>query len=215
MNISYYVPIEGERLTPIPGFEGLYSVSDLGRVIAEEAVNYANLQIRRRIKTVKTEFKTPAGYHFVILHKDGALDQFYVHRLVAQAYIDNPENKPHVNHMRGNKSDNRYFRLEWATHSENMIHGFETGLFNQTGDKNNNAVLSLEQATLIKRLSAENSTQEVLRLLGWDKSKRHLVANIKCGRLWKHINVEPFHQLPVGNTYLISFSEPEIRTDKD
>jgi hypothetical protein len=64
------------------------------------------------------------GYHTVHLDK-----KFYrVHRIVAETYIPNPENKPEVNHMDGNKQNNMLCNLEWMTRSENIQHSFDTGL---------------------------------------------------------------------------------------
>lgn len=74
-------------------------------------------------------FKDQDGYLEVRL---GAGNKRKVHRLVAQAFIPNPFNKPVVNHKRGIKSDNRASELEWATHSENAKHAWATGLVKST-----------------------------------------------------------------------------------
>lgn len=65
------------------------------------------------------------GYLIVGLSKNGKRKNFYLHRLVAEAFIPNPENKPEVNHKKGNKYDNRACNLEWVTRSENQIHAKE------------------------------------------------------------------------------------------
>lgn len=65
------------------------------------------------------------GYHYVCFSKDGRLKKFYAHRLVAIHFIDNPKNKPFINHKNGIKTDNSLGNLEWATHSENMQHSYD------------------------------------------------------------------------------------------
>lgn len=84
-------------------------------------------------------------YLKVDLYKNGKSTTRHVNRLVAEAYIPNPDNKPDVNHRNGNKFDNRVENLEWVTKSENMLHAYQTGLhgrkssYGMLGKKNPNA----------------------------------------------------------------------------
>lgn len=71
---------------------------------------------------------SPDGYIRVSLTKNKKRYFFTIHRLVAEAFIPNPENKPQVNHINGNKSDNRVENLEWNTTTENMQHASKMGL---------------------------------------------------------------------------------------
>lgn len=96
----------------IEGHEGHYQVSDHGWV--------------KSLKHGKERILTPGkskGYLNVSLW-NGVGKSYLIHRLVAIAFIPNPENKPEVNHKWGNKSDNRAIALEWATHAENILHTF-------------------------------------------------------------------------------------------
>ncbi len=103
-----------EEWRDIPGYEGLYQVSSLGRI--------------KRNGRLKTFRKDRGGYLTVWLCKDSEQKNFKVHRLVAQAFIPNPENKRTVNHIDGYKHNNVVENLEWATHSENIIHANNMGL---------------------------------------------------------------------------------------
>ena len=84
------------------------------------------------------------GYLKVNLYNDGVGSSKRVHRLVAEAFIPNPDNKPDVNHKNGNKHDNCVDNLEWVTKSENMKHAYQTGLakphptYGMLGKKNPN-----------------------------------------------------------------------------
>ena len=68
------------------------------------------------------------GYKAVTLHKAGQGKMMLLHRIVAQTFVPNPENKPQVNHINGNKADNRVENLEWVTAQENIEHAVKTGL---------------------------------------------------------------------------------------
>ena len=100
----------------IENYEGLYQVSNLGRI--------KSLKFGRE-KILKPRITW--GYYAVILC-NVSIKPFTIHRLVAMSFIPNPENKPQVNHKWGNKLDNRAIALEWATRSENMMHAFKIGL---------------------------------------------------------------------------------------
>lgn len=101
----------------IEGYEGLYQVSDLGRV--KSLIRYHNTSWR--ILTPRLQHN---GYLMVTLSKNNIKNQISVHRLVAFTFISNPENKKCVNHKDGNKQNNTLANLEWVTNRENSAHHF-------------------------------------------------------------------------------------------
>ena len=116
----------------IEGYEGLYQVSNYGRVkslpkIHKTTKNYNKLGYITKEKILRQR-KTQRGYFLVTLYKDQKGKSLYVHRLVANMFILNKDNKPCINHKNGDKKDNKVTNLEWCTYSENMIHAYATGL---------------------------------------------------------------------------------------
>lgn len=100
---------EPEIWKPIPGYEGLYEVSNHGRV--------------KRLRDCKLiKYKPTDKYRFVVLENSIKNKTFTVHRLVAKVFIDNPKNLPFVNHKNFDKSDNYYKNLEWVNRRENESH---------------------------------------------------------------------------------------------
>ncbi|WHX27457.1 NUMOD4 domain-containing protein [Virgibacillus halodenitrificans] len=97
------------------------------------------------------------GYKRVGLSRDYVSKDYYVHRLVALAFIDNPENKPTVNHINGINTDNHVDNLEWATRSEQTSHALANGLYRK-GEKHGRAFMYDAEVFLIPLI--EDATRE-------------------------------------------------------
>lgn len=106
----------------IKGYEGLYQISNLGRIKSLPRNG------TKPIETIKKTTVDKYGYLRVSLSNKNKRKKVLVHRLVAQAFISNPQNKPQVNHIDGNKKNNVLENLEWCTNSENMKHAYKIGL---------------------------------------------------------------------------------------
>lgn len=126
----------------INDFESFYQISNYGRVKSlSKIVRNSKTKNSSRVideKILKERYrKNGRGcYLSVQLCKYGIKKSLQVHRLVANAFISNPMNKPCVNHINGNKKDNRVDNLEWCTYSENQKHAIETGLFKDKCENN-------------------------------------------------------------------------------
>ena len=109
----------------IEGYENKYQVSNLGNVKSLET--WTGDKYIRREKILKN-MVYGNGYYYVCLSKNGKVKKYKVNRLVAQAFIPNPDNKPFTNHIDGDKLNNNVDNLEWCTQSENMKHASMIGL---------------------------------------------------------------------------------------
>lgn len=122
----------------IKGLEGKYEISNLGRV-----KSVARIEIRKdgRKRPVKEKIRKSTvfnnGYYGVSTNR--LAGTFLIHRLIAEAFIPNPESKQTVNHKNGIKTDNRIENLEWATYGENNKHAYEKGLKKYTSKMRSNA----------------------------------------------------------------------------
>ena len=104
-----------EEWKDVQGYEGLYEISNTGKVKS---------LIKGRLLKPANHVK---GYLFTTLTKDGKHRRFYIHRLVASAFLDNKEKKSEVNHIDGNKKNNHVDNLEWCSGIENKEHAYRIG----------------------------------------------------------------------------------------
>ncbi|MDD5363601.1 MAG: NUMOD4 motif-containing HNH endonuclease [Ignavibacteria bacterium] len=137
--------MQNEIWKDIPDYEGIYKASNLGNI--------------KSLKNKKEKILSPAindkGYYKVVLYKNKIKKTKLGHRLVAIAFIPNPENKPEVNHKDGNPLNNNIDNLEWNTKLENVRHAFRTGLVNHKGENNSRHKLTKEDVILIRKLKKE------------------------------------------------------------
>lgn len=119
-----------EEWKDIEEYEGLYQVSSMGRV---KSLNYNHTNKERILKTGKDKY----GYLFVYLYKDGKRKFHKVHRLVAQAFLDNPYNLPFINHKDECKTNNFVDNIEWCTAAYNINYGTRNAKAGKTISKTN------------------------------------------------------------------------------
>lgn len=135
------------------GYEGLYSVSNLGRIKAYYRRVDSGKCHREWKEHILYCAKDGCGYYRTNLAKNGHNHTVKVHRIVAQAFLPNPDNLPEVNHKNGDKTDNRVENLEWCTRSYNIKHSIDLGLKTKlfkNGSKNVSAKLSDEDVDWIR-----------------------------------------------------------------
>nr|DAN30629.1 MAG TPA: homing endonuclease [Caudoviricetes sp.] len=148
-----------------------YSISNIGLVRNDKTD-----------KILKTNFSK--GYERIRLTHNGIVKQYFIHRLVAKAFIENPDNKPDVNHKDGVKHHNYDKNLEWVTASENIKHAFDNGLNYASSKK---TLLGKKTVRYICKLLENNchNISEIARIVGCSRTN---VDNILRGRTYKKIS---------------------------
>ena len=149
----------------------LFQVSNFGRVKS----------FYRGKKLILKPSLHEKGYLRVVLYTNGKNKIFRIHRLVAQLFIPNPENKPEINHVDGNKLNNFAENLEWVTHAENMGHAAAVGL-NKTGAQHPLAKLTDEQVKSIRNNPSGLSIRQLAKLFGVDPT---VISEVQCGKSYK------------------------------
>ena len=157
-----------------------YQVSDQGNI--RRIYKNGNIKLLKKIKH-------PSGYLNIRLYKNNKGKNFKIHRLVAEVFIPNPENKPQVNHIDGDKHNNRVENLEYVTSSENITHAWKNKLCDRKhllGSNNHNSTLVENEVYVIKGLLKHTSlTQKEIGSIFNVSNK--VVSKIKRNIIWSHI----------------------------
>lgn len=182
-----------EKWKSIHGYEG-YEVSSCGRVRSFKNFHNGLTEKPRILKQTESIH----GYPYVSLVKNGKPKKHVVHRLVAAAFVSNSKNKPQVNHIDGNKTNNWSSNLEWCTKSENEAHAYKNNLKASTeyhkrrsreantGENNHSSILAKKDVLRIKQLieSGEITQREIAKRY---KVSPSTITAIKKGRAWGHL----------------------------
>lgn len=171
-----------EKWKPIKNYENLYEISNFGRV-------KSCIRDTRTWKIRKESIKVPRGvkedYMKMVLAKEAETKWFIIHRLVADAFIPNPNNYPIINHLNAIKDDNFYLNLEWCTHSMNVKHANAMGLKDQKEINRRRSKLSFEIAENIRKFAKENThlaQWEIGKIFGINRENVKDIVNYKS---WK------------------------------
>lgn len=176
----------------IKGYEGLYQVSNLGNVRSFPRKGTHS----KEITILKYEFNHK-GYKQVGLTKKCKVHTKRIHRLVAETFISNPENKLQVNHINGDKTDNRVENLEWCTNEYNMAHSWKIGLRSiektyKRGKEHCRSVTVNQYDLYGNFIKKWDCVRDIERILGFDN--RNICAccrhkrNVAYGYVWRYEN---------------------------
>jgi len=171
----------------INGYEGLYKVSNYGNIISlERLVLVMGKPLRKLREKIRLQTITQYGYKSIILRKNGMSKIILVHRIVATAFIENPFNKPQVNHKDGIKDNNHAENLEWCTAKENIIHSFLDNKRVPTRGQNNflSKLIDSEVFEIKKLIESGIPKPEIAKR--YNVTER-TIRDINNQKTWKHI----------------------------
>ena len=145
-----------ETWKDIKGYEGRYQVSNMGRV---KTINRHKSDGRIQKEKIRISEIDHRGYEFVLLYNENGYKRYSVHVLVANAFIPNPNNKPQINHIDGNKINNIANNLEWVTASENQMHAIRNGLSKpKRGEEHTGCKLTYDNVQQIRKMRQSGKT---------------------------------------------------------
>lgn len=169
----------------IEGFEGIYQISNLGRVkVLDREVPHWRGGVSIRKSRIINPYKTNAGYMIVSLTKECKESRFLVHRLVAKSFLSNRNKKAQVNHINGIKTDNSVGNLEWCSRSENIRHADKNNLRVLKGEKNSGSKLTEKQVLEIRAIGKSKTLTEIAEMYNVGYK---CISKILNRKRWKHI----------------------------
>jgi len=161
---------------------GHYEVSSLGRVRSVARV-VAFRHFRKSIRPVVLHLDGSTTYNRIKICADGGGRKVLVHRLVATAFLPNPNGYKYVNHIDGNKKNNVVGNLEWCSMKQNAQHALRTGLF-AVGEKSGRAILTDDDVRMIRRDARTVGFRTIARSLGVTHG---VICNAFHRRTWTHV----------------------------
>ena len=172
-----------EEWRPVVGFEGLYEVSNLGKVRSLDRRIKCKYFQNIKGKVLKPQLDKQTGYLVIYLWREGLISRFTIHSLVAKMFLKKPAARDEVNHKNGKKTDNKISNLEWTTRSKNMIHAHAIGLA-PTGERHGGAKLKNNDISKIRFLSSVMTQDAIAKNFGVSQS---IISGIISGKRWKII----------------------------
>jgi septin family protein len=170
---------------PVVGYEGIYEVDATGRVFRVEGAIVCRGRWGVMSRVVPAAERKPQihrnGYRFLVLSKNGKTRTELIHRLVANAFLSNPDNLPEVNHEDGDKTNNAVNNLKWVTKSQNAHHKVNV-LRLHVGDNHPNAKVT---EAIVREIRASKETGVVLAARYG--ISRCTISVIKNGKAWRHV----------------------------
>lgn len=183
--------ISQEIWKDISEYEGLYEVSNKGRI---RRIHSPCNKHKEKLYVILKPIISKEGYYRISLSRNNTRKNYSVHRLVAMAFIENPGDKPFINHIDGVKTNNSIENLEWCTPAENNRHAYTNGLNKyhpehlplMCGEDNPKHILTKKDVVEIRALlkSGKYTQHEIGQMYG---VSNYAICDIKRGKSWKEV----------------------------